>query len=1566
MSFTPIVSTTVTGETVYAETSQSIVNGGIANITTINSGGSQTISSGGAANNTIINGGFQQVQLSGVANSTTINSAGYQFVSSGGVANSTIISSGHQNIASSGVANSTIIFSGSQVVYAGGVANNTIINSGYKSSLCYQWVSSGGVANNTIINGGFQQVQLSGVANNTIINVNGLQAINSGGVASSATINSGGSQYVSYRGQADFTIINSGGSQLVYSNSIVNSTTINGGNQTISSGGVANNTIINSSGFQDVFSGGVANFTTIFFHAWQGISSGGVANNTIINSGGQFVDSGGIANSTTINSGGLQDLVSGGVANNTIINGGSQHVCYRGVANYTTINLGSQIVDSGGIANSTTVNSSYQSISSGGVANNTIINSSGFQDVFSGGVANSTIISSGHQNIASSGVANSTTINSGGSQNVYIGGVANFTIINSGGAQSIDSEGIANSTTIYSGGSQTVSGSVISTTINFGGSQNVYNGGVASNTIVNSGGSMYVSSGGIASGMLTLAGGYVTLADTSAVTALATMRYELANTQANTILLSVNSGTLGSSDTTYSLNLNNSVLGTYILANGADLSGMNGKNFTVTYNSLNINLKVGSSYTFATGNKLSLSYTDATTDQLVAIFSETIPPSIPSSLTRTVNGNNVSLKWADSTDAAGIKQYEVQVGNSSDSSYEYSASTAINTANVTSLADGTYYWRVRAQDNNDNYSAWSAWTSYSNFMIDTTAPSVPATLTRTVTGNSVALDWADATDSLSGIRQYEVQVDNNSDFSSPEYSVSSAISTANVTSLADGTYYWRVRAQDNNDNYSAWESGSNLTVDTVKPTVPIGLNQVVNGKNVIWGWTDATDATSGVKQYEIQVDNNNNFGSPEFSKQVATNQATGANLAIGTYYWHVRTQDNSNNWSAWSSVATFNVELIPPSVPTGLKQTVTGYNAAFNWTNSTDASGIRQYEFRGDNNADFSSPEYTDTVTGNRDTVTDIPVGTYYWKVRAQDNAGNWGAWSSSSKFFVTPADTAANTWQTATDIANLDNWVGFGDKADYYKLTMTNAGTLTLGLTGLTGNADLSLLNAYGITIKNSSNTGTTPEAINNVLLAGTYYVKIAAGASADFVGYTLTNAIKYYPTDTAANTWQTAGDISKLDSRVGFGDPADYYKLTMTNAGTLSLNLARLSGNADLSLLNSTGTVLKTSAKTGTADEAISNVLLLAGIYYVKVAAGTSVNDASYMLTNTIKYCPADTGANTWQTAGGIAKLDNWVGFGDTADVYRLTMMNAGTLTLGLTGLTGNANLSLLSSTGTTLKTSANTGTTSEAINNVSLLAGTYYVKVAAGTGVNDANYTLTHTEKYTPADTAANTWQTAKSIDDGVDTWVGFGDAADVYKLTMTHAGTLTLGLTGLTGNADLSLLNSAGTVLKSSAKTGTNPESINNVSLLAGTYYVKVAAGFGVNDAAYTLSHTVSYFAGDTYDKAGNTIATAKLIDAPTQTGWVGFGDSDDYYKFDIAKTTQGTLRLYDITGGNASLSLYNAKGILLKTSAKLGSLEDTLTSSLAAGTYYARVNAVSGNIDYKLDFKIKDQVGMLAS
>jgi len=266
---------------------------------------------------------------------------------------------------------------------------------------------------------------------------------------------------------------------------------------------------------------------------------------------------------------------------------------------------------------------------------------------------------------------------------------------------------------------------------------------------------------------------------------------------------------------------------------------------------------------------------------------------------------------------------------------------------------------------------------------------------------------------------------------------------------------------------------------------------------------------------------------------------------------------------------------------------------------------------------------------------------------------------------------------------------------------------------------------------------------------------------------------------------------------------------------------------------------------------------------------------------------------------------------------------------------------------------------------INFTGLAESGYFWRVRAED--NSGNYSAWSDGSSFAGDPAGNSIRNASQLSSAPAAGaVGFGDAADFYKITMTNAGTLTLGLTGLSGNANLYLLNASGALLKSSVNPGTADEAINNAALLAGTYYVKVAAVNNSNIAAYTLTNQISYFPGDTNDKAGNTIATAKIQDATPETGWVGLGDNIDYYRIDLPTPTQLTLRL-DMTGGNANLALYNAQGRRLDASVKSGALEDMITANLTAGTYYARVNAVSGNsIDYTLDFNKKSTGGLLAS
>ena len=82
---------------------------------------------------------------------------------------------------------------------------------------------------------------------------------------------------------------------------------------------------------------------------------------------------------------------------------------------------------------------------------------------------------------------------------------------------------------------------------------------------------------------------------------------------------------------------------------------------------------------------------------------------------------------------------------------------------------------------------------------------------RVTADNTPWLDWTDVTDATAVY--YQLQVDDNADFSSPVVNKTKVtLSSTTLPVLADGVYYWRVRAVDAAGNASAWTSGWSFIV----------------------------------------------------------------------------------------------------------------------------------------------------------------------------------------------------------------------------------------------------------------------------------------------------------------------------------------------------------------------------------------------------------------------------------------------------------------------------------------------------------------------------------------------------------------------------------------------------------------------------------------------------------------------------------------------------------------------------------------------------------------------------------
>ncbi|MBD2523587.1 pre-peptidase C-terminal domain-containing protein [Nostoc sp. FACHB-133] len=447
-----------------------------------------------------------------------------------------------------------------------------------------------------------------------------------------------------------------------------------------------------------------------------------------------------------------------------------------------------------------------------------------------------------------------------------------------------------------------------------------------------------------------------------------------------------------------------------------------------------------------------------------------------------------------------------------------------------------------------------------------------------------------------------------------------------------------------------------------------------------------------------------------------------------------------------------------------------------------------------------------------------------------------------------------------------FQNTVSTSDTLDLYRFTVSSSSSsssiVTLILDGLSDNANLNVLNSGGNSIYSSSQTGTTSELLRTNLVAGTYYAKVSfAGVSSTNYNLSLT-AETILESGRSDNSRATAFDIGTFSSSntsysttdfVGntgisgsIQDTNDYYKFTASNTGIINITLNGLGADANLELRN-VSAVIQNDPQTGTTPESITYSLATATTYYVRVSPGT-LSFTNYNLQFTFTSDPVDNAGNTIGAARNINTLNttpatysDFVNSADNLDYYRFDLASDALVNFTLTPATANADLQLLNSSGNGITSSNQSGTAQDSIRR-SLIAGTYYILVTPGTGAV-TNYTLSAAATPIATDQAPNTQGTAKNIgtlssNQTFNDFVGTIDSNDWYRFSLVNNGALNLTLNGLTDNADVQLINSGGTVIQTSALTGTTNETINT-NLSAGTYYVRVYPS-GSAEAFYTLS------------------------------------------------------------------------------------------------------------------------------
>jgi hypothetical protein len=208
------------------------------------------------------------------------------------------------------------------------------------------------------------------------------------------------------------------------------------------------------------------------------------------------------------------------------------------------------------------------------------------------------------------------------------------------------------------------------------------------------------------------------------------------------------------------------------------------------------------------------------------------PPGAPTGLANTVSGSTVSLTW---TAVSGATEYHILRGTVSGGPYSLVGTSTTASFNDTGLANGTYFYVVRAATSASCESGNSNQTT-ATVAVTCTPPAAP-TLSGSVSGSTVNLSWT----TVSGATAYHVL---RSTTSGGPYTQIASVTTTTFadTGLANGTYFYVVRAFNACESANSNEVSETVSVTCTNTTLYSNTFETGSGLS---DWTKGTFVAGG-------------------------------------------------------------------------------------------------------------------------------------------------------------------------------------------------------------------------------------------------------------------------------------------------------------------------------------------------------------------------------------------------------------------------------------------------------------------------------------------------------------------------------------------------------------------------------------------------------------------------------------------------------------------------------------------------------------------------------------------------
>lgn len=377
------------------------------------------------------------------------------------------------------------------------------------------------------------------------------------------------------------------------------------------------------------------------------------------------------------------------------------------------------------------------------------------------------------------------------------------------------------------------------------------------------------------------------------------------------------------------------------------------------------------------------------------------PPPVPQGLSPkddTITTTIPTLSWQRASEAT---RYDVQVSanlNFNPVLWQTPLSGTVNTHAVPTnqLPKGLLYWRVKSRNGTNESSSWSPPARFDRRAVGAPYLISPAPDSKLVQPSQPPLlRW----EPVPGAKSYRISISADELFTDPaktkSYTSKSPSYVVPDPALAT-TYYWKVRADLGGGLLSDESEVRSYSIAGLTPAqVPDALESAETTLvDAVLDW----DPVDGAKTYNLQVDTNINFSSPEIDVNgiTGTSYARPKTLNNDQYYWRVQPVDVLGNELDWSSTSSWRFRRHWPNQP-DLEHPVAGEIVRkalyFEWTAVKHASA---YTLQLSRSSTFSSIESSCTTSNTTYTPgakvtpgsTDCwPVegSMYYWRVIAHD-----------------------------------------------------------------------------------------------------------------------------------------------------------------------------------------------------------------------------------------------------------------------------------------------------------------------------------------------------------------------------------------------------------------------------------------------------------------------------------------------------------------------------------------------------------------------------------------------------